>query len=85
MHDDPADPRAPQLEQDAGRGGGELSVHQQRQGGEELADAPDPVGPRDGASEQRIDDRHLHRPGADGLDRFRPRVHRLPDEPVGIQ
>ena len=36
-------PGPPQLQQHAGGGRGELGVDQERQGGEELADAPDPV------------------------------------------
>ena len=82
---DPPDARAPQLEEDAGVGGGEIGVDQERERGEEQPKALDAVGPWLPSAQERIDDRHVHRLGADGLHGFGPAVRRDPLEAVGIE
>ena len=85
VNDDPADAAPAQLQEHAGGCRGQFGVDQQRKGGKELPEAPDPVGLGRAAAQQRVDHRHLHRLGADRLDGFRPRADRLPDEAVGIE
>ena len=85
VHDDPPDSCPAQLQQHTRGRRGQFSVHQERQGREELPQPLDAVRTRTSASEHRVDHRHVYRLGTDCIDRFWPGVDRLPTETIGIQ
>ena len=85
VDDDLPDAHPAELQEHARVGRREVGVHQERQGGKELAEPLDPVGPGVVAAEQRVHDRHVHRLDPDRLDGLRPAADRRPLEPVLVQ